>query len=80
MIKKWLLFTSQSDAQEIIDEIDVVMGYKSPETCAQIWVENVLFNKRYLIKLNSECYSKLNSSKQEDLLDIYPSDFVWITE
>ena len=80
MIKKWLLFTSKSDAQDIINEIDAAMGYESPETCSQIWEENVLFNKRYLIKLNSECNSTLNSSKQEDLLDIYPSDFVWITE
>ena len=79
-MKKWLVFTSKTEAQNIINQIDSAMNYESPETCSQIWEENVLLNKRYLLKLTNTCYDKLDSSDKENLLDTYPNDFVWITE
>ena len=79
MIKKWLLFSSKSDAEAMITQIDTALGYTSPKTCSYLFEENVSSNKRYLLKLNEIDWGVLSSSEQEDLLSTYPSDFVFPT-
>tara|TARA_R100001079_G_scaffold104988_1_gene71997 strand:+ start:77 stop:322 length:246 start_codon:yes stop_codon:yes gene_type:complete len=79
MVKKWLLYTSKSDAEAMIAQIDSALGYISPETCSYLFEENVESDKRYLLKLNEIDWKTLSESEQSSLLDTYPSDFKFPT-
>lgn len=78
-MRKWLVFTSKSDVDSIVSQIDSSLNYTAPETCSIVYEENVELNKRYCIKLTQDAQQTLSAEEQANLI-IFPNDFIFVTE
>ena len=78
-MRKWLVFTSKSDVDSIVSQIDSSLNYTAPETCSIVDKENVELNKRYCIKLTQDAQQTLSAEEQANLI-IFPNDFIFVTE